>query len=108
MQKPILLAALIGLFATTGSANTFDASLHIAYPANGATVAHYFHSSFTVSCPGRYYTVKWYLDGLPTGSSTFYDTVSVNLAHRLSPNVSHSLKVLTSCGSADTVVFNVM
>lgn len=107
MKRIALLAALACLFAVAGPANAFNAPVTIRYPANNATVTNNFSSKFSATCPSGRNTVRWYLNGVLTGSATFYDTADIQLARRLTPGMSHSLKVLTSCGGGNAVVFNV-
>jgi hypothetical protein len=105
MNKTKLLASLSVLFVVTGTANAFNAPVNIASPVNGSTVSNYFYSSFTTTCPGGQYSVKWLLDSVPTGSATFYNTAGVHFAHKL-PTGWHSLLVSSSCGQ-DQVKFYV-
>ncbi|MFM8333703.1 MAG: Ig-like domain-containing protein [Candidatus Methylumidiphilus sp.] len=102
-MKTVWLALALSLGAD--SALAFNVSVNITHPANGSTVSDNFHSSFTSTCPGGKNTVKWYLDGVPTGSATFRDTAGVHIARKLAQGA-HSLKVVSSCG-ADAIQFNV-
>lgn len=101
-MKKLLLAAA---FLLAGSAQAANAPVNIAYPINGGSVNNYFHSYFTTTCSGGSYTVKWLVDGVLVGSSTFYDTASVQFANKL-PTGWHVLQVFSSCGQ-DTVKFYV-
>ncbi len=105
MKKSILLITLMSLFSLTSGANAANAPVNIAYPINGALVTNYFYSSFTTTCPGGAYSVKWYLDSTLIGNGTFYDTAGVHFAHKL-PTGWHSLLVISSCGQ-DAVKFYV-
>ncbi|MFM8330660.1 MAG: hypothetical protein ACKN9T_03130, partial [Candidatus Methylumidiphilus sp.] len=104
-------ATLLGLLATVDVANAVTAApVNIAYPLNGATVQNPFYSSFTVNCPASTgaQTVFWSIDGTMVGKVLFYETTGIHFAYRLSPNVTHSLKVTTSCGGVESVVFKVI
>lgn len=107
MKKLSLLVSLIGLFAAAHPAFAVVAApVNIAYPLNGSTVTNNFFSSFSVNCPGRG-SVSWFFDGAQVGKSFFYDTTSIQFAYRLAGGASHSLKIATSCGGTDGVVFKV-
>jgi hypothetical protein len=105
MNKTKLLASLIVLFVVAGTANAFNAPVNIASPVNGSTVTNYFYSSFTTTCPGGQHSVKWMLDGVSTGSASFYNTAGVHFAHKL-PTGWHTLFVSSTCGQ-DQVRFYV-
>lgn len=105
MKKSLLLIAMASLLSVTSAANAANAPVNIAYPINGASVTNYFYASFTTTCQGGSYSVAWYLDGMPTGSGTFYDTAGVHFAQKL-PTGWHSLQVVSSCGQ-DAVRFYV-
>lgn len=109
MKKLALIAALLGSLATVDTAFAVQAApVNIAYPLNGSTVANNFHTSFSVNCPANTQSkVSWFLDGAQVGSALFYDTESVSFAYKLSSGTTHSLKVATSCGGSDGVVFKV-
>lgn len=107
MKKSALFVVLASLSTLACPANAISAPVEISYPANNSTVAPDFSSKFTARCPGGGNTVKWYLNGVLVGSATFYGTAGIRLARRLTPGMSHSLKVLTSCGGSEAVVFNV-
>lgn len=102
-MKTVLLALVLSISAE--SALAFNVSVNITHPANGSTVSDNFHSSFTSTCPGNKNTVKWYLDGVATGSATFREKAGVHIARKLTKGA-HSLKVVSSCG-ADAIQFNV-
>ena len=106
MKKLALLAALTALFAA-GTANAANAPVNIASPINGSIVANDFYSSFTVTCPGGQNWVQWFFDGAQIGKAAFYDTAGVHFAYRLASGATHSLRVTTSCGGGDGVVFKV-
>jgi hypothetical protein len=105
VKKTLLLIAMAGLFSMTTAANATNAPVNIAYPINGASVTNYFYSSFTTTCPGGSYSVAWYLDGVLTGSGSFYDTAGIHFAQKL-PTGWHSLQVISNCGQ-DAVKFYV-
>ncbi|MBI3230547.1 MAG: hypothetical protein HYZ45_10320 [Burkholderiales bacterium] len=105
MKKSFVFASLLSLFAVGNIASAANAPVNIAYPINGASVTNYFHSSFTTTCGGGSYTVKWYLDGTLIGSGSLYDTMGVHFQHKL-PTGWHSLQVVSSCGQ-DAVKFYV-
>lgn len=109
MKKLALIAALLGLSATVDTAfAVLAAPVNIAYPLSGSIVANNFYTSFSVNCPaGVLSKVAWYLDGSQVGSALFYDTDAINFAYKLSSGATHSLKVATSCGGSDGVVFKV-
>ena len=105
MKNSLVLAFLLSACAVNTVASAANAPVNIAYPINGSNVSNYFHSSFTTTCGGGSYTVKWYLDGTLIGSGSFYDTAGVHFQHKL-PTGWHSLQVVSSCGQ-DAVKFYV-
>lgn len=108
MKKLTLLASLLGLLAAVDSAYAVVAApVNIAYPLNGSTVANNVYTSFTVNCPAGQQSVAWYFDGTQIGKAWFSETAGIHFAYRLAPGATHSLKVLTSCGGSDGVVFKV-
>lgn len=91
-----VLAAAIAL-SSTGSA-VVNPPVSIAYPISGSANNNYFKVSFTVTCPGGNYTVKWGFDGVySVGSATFYDNFNTQFLHKL-PTGWHSIDVIASCG----------
>lgn len=104
MKKIALSVSFLALVGMAGAINA-QVPVNIAYPINGSTVANYFKSSFTATCPGGQYTVQWYLDSTLVGSGTFYDTAGVHFSHKL-PAGGHTLIVKSSCG-VDSVKFTV-
>lgn len=107
MKKFTFVASLVALLAAGGTAHAFNTPVNIAAPVNNSTVANNFYSSFTVNCPPGQNAVKWYLDGSPVGTASFYDTAGIHFAYSLGSGTSHSLKVVTSCGGSDGVRFKV-
>lgn len=106
MKKFALSIAFAGLFAIAGTASAVvNAPVSIAYPISGSSVANYFKSSFTTTCPGGSNVVNWYLDSTLVGSGSYYDTASVEFLHKL-PTGWHTLTVKASCGG-DAVKFYV-
>ena len=99
------LALLATLFA--GAANAANAPVNIAFPLNGYTVPNDFYSSFTVTCPAGQNWVLWFFDGAQIGKAAFYDTAGIHFAYKLPSGANHSLRVTTSCGGGDGVVFKV-
>lgn len=108
MKNFALLATLTALLATAGTAHAVvNAPVNIATPISNSTVANNFYTSFTVNCPAGQNKVNWYLDGAQVGSALFYDTAGIHFAYKLASGTTHSLKVVTSCGGSDGVVFKV-
>ena len=103
MKKLATSAAFAGFLAATESVLAAGAPVNIAYPINGISVTNYFTSSFTTTCPGGQNAVKWYIDGVGIGSTTFYDTANIQFLHKQLKGW-HELRVVASCGT-DAVKF---
>ena len=104
MKHIVGKALFIGLtaFAAQASAGV-PPNVHIAYPYPGMTQSNYVKVSFTVTCPGGSYSVKWGFDGASTGGATFYDNFNTQFLHKL-PTGWHVVHVSSTCGE-DAVRF---
>lgn len=86
--------------------------VHIVYPISGASYpiidpdcaikSAYFTVSFSVTCQGGPYHVKWGVDSQDLGSAMFYDQLSSQSVYKLA-NGSHDfwVKADSRCGEAD-------
>jgi hypothetical protein len=109
MKKLVALSFVLALFALTGAVQA-QAPVNIVYPidggsypitnpAPGALLSAYFTSSFSVTCGGGSYSVKWGFDGTTVGSATFYDQFSAQFVHKL-PGGWHTFWVSSDCGDS--------
>jgi len=92
--KPLLVG--ISLLASS-SLYAANAPVNIVYPIDGNSYSNYFNLSFSTTCPGGAYSVKWGIDSSTLGSGSFYDQQSTQLAYKQSSGW-HSFWVKTSCG----------
>jgi len=108
MKKLLLCSLLAAAVFSTGGANAaLNPKVNIVYPIQ-------FHSydenlvelSFSTTCPGGNHIVSWYVDGVYISSMSFYDQTSMQFTYRVS-NGAHDFTV-KSCGTGETVQFNVM
>jgi hypothetical protein len=110
MKKLYVLNVLViaaVLFALAGAAQA-QAPVNIVYPIDGGTYpitnpapgalfSAYFTSSFSVTCSGGPWDVRWGFDGTTVGSATFYDQFTSQFVHKL-PGGTHIFWVLSDCG----------
>jgi len=107
MKKLYAFVFAAVLFALAGAAQA-QAPVNIVYPINGGTYpitgpapgvlnSAYFTSSFSVTCPGGQWNVKWGFDGTTVGSATFYDQFTSQFVHKL-PGGTHIFWVVSDCG----------
>lgn len=92
--KHLLLG--VGLLASTASFAA-NAPVNIVYPIDGNSYSNYFSLSFSTTCPGGAYGVKWGIDSTTLGSGSFYDQQSTQFSHK-QPSGWHSFWVKSSCG----------
>lgn len=104
MKKTALSAAFL-LLVMASAVNAANAPVNIAHPINGSSITNYFHSSFTTTCSGGGYTVRWLIDNILVGNSAFYDSASIDFDFK-APTGWHTLQVISSCGQ-DIVKFYV-
>lgn len=104
MKKLYILAIAAVLFVLAGAAQA-QTPVNIVYPidggsypitnpAPGALLSAYFTSSFSVTCPGGPWSVKWGF-----GGATFYDQFSAQFVHKL-PGGWHTFWVSSDCGDS--------
>jgi hypothetical protein len=84
--------------------------VNIVYPINGATYpisdpqckvkSAYFTASFSTTCPGGPFDVKWGFDATAIGGAKFYDQFSAQFTWKL-PAGAHTFWVESHCGKAD-------
>jgi hypothetical protein len=109
MKKLHVLVFAAVLFALAGAAHA-QAPVNIVYPidggsypitnpAPGALLSAYFTSSFSVTCAGGPWTVKWGFDATSVGGATFYDQLSAQFVHKL-PGGWHTFWVTSDCGDS--------
>ncbi|MEA2558861.1 MAG: hypothetical protein QOH06_365 [Acidobacteriota bacterium] len=108
MKKLNVLVIAAVLFALAGAALA-QAPVNIVYPINGGVypitnpapgplLSAYFTSSFSVTCPGGPWVVKWGFDSTTVGSASFYDQFTSQFVHKL-PGGTHVFWVTSSCGN---------
>lgn len=109
MKKLYILAIAAVLFVLAGAAQA-QTPVNIVYPidggsypitnpAPGALLSAYFTSSFSVTCPGGPWSVKWGFDSASVGGATFYDQFSAQFVHKL-PGGWHTFWVSSDCGDS--------
>jgi hypothetical protein len=87
----------LSLLTAVGSAQALNSPVNIVYPIDGNSYNNYVTASFSTTCPGGTYSVKWGVDSATLGNGTFYDQLSQQFAYKL-PTGWHSLWVKSSCG----------
>ncbi len=108
MKKSILVLAAV-LFAFAGMAHA-QAPVNIVYPIDGGTYpitnpapgpleSAYFTSSFSVTCQGGPYNVRWGFDSTTIGSAVFYDEYTTQFTHKLKGG-DHLFWVISDCGES--------
>lgn len=109
MKKLHVLAIAAVLFALAGAAQA-QAPVNIVYPIDGSSYpitgpapgplsSAYFTSSFSVTCPGGPWDVKWGFDGTTIGAGKFYDMFSAQFVYKL-PGGWHTFWVTSDCGDS--------
>lgn len=110
MQKILnTLAIAAVLFVLAGAAQA-QAPVNIVYPIDGSSYpitgpapgplsSAYFTSSFSVTCPGGPWSVRWGFDATTVGGGTFYDMFSSQFVHKL-PGGWHTFWVTSDCGDS--------
>ena len=110
--KTLVLVALTGLAGTV-----YAQTVTIVYPINGGTYpitgpapgvlnSAYITSSFSVTCPGGAYLVKWGFDNQQIGYARFYDQLSEQQVWKL-PGGTHVFWVDAGRCGGDKVEFKV-
>jgi hypothetical protein len=107
MKKLYVLVFAAVLFVLAGAAQA-QAPVNIVYPINGGVypitnpapgplLSAYFTSSFSVTCPGGPWAVRWGFDSTTVGSANFYDQFTSQFVHKL-PGGTHVFWVVSDCG----------
>lgn len=109
-MKKLALAAVALAFCLAAAPAFAQAPVNIVYPINGGVYpimnpapgslfSAYFTSSFSVTCQGGPYTVKWGFDSTTVGTATFYDQHSSQFVHKLGGGT-HTFWVSSDCGDS--------
>lgn len=109
-MKKLAFAAVALAFCLAAAPAFAQAPVNIVYPIHGGVypitnpapgplLSAYFTSSFSVTCSGGPYNVKWGFDVTTVGTATFYDQYSTQFVHKL-PGGNHLFWVISDCGDS--------
>ena len=112
MKRIYIMLTAVVLFILANSAIA-QVPVNIIYPTNGGSYpvggglptgdAEYINASFSVTCQGGEYDVKWGFNGATVGSGRFYDQIIVQQTYKL-PAGKNTFFVRSDCGE-DIVKF---